>query len=83
MLWYNLYKNIPKEEGFELNPYYKCTDDKIVNSKQCTIQLYVDDNKVTHAIEYFIVVVINIRKKKIGELFVSPGKKHTFLVMYI
>ena len=43
----------------------------------------MDDNKVTHVSEYGITGVIDITKKKIGDLVVSRGKKHSFLGMEI
>ena len=51
--------------------------------KQCTIQWYVEDNKVIHVSEDIITGVKDITKKKIGELVVSRGKKHTFVGMEI
>ena len=51
----------------------------MINCKQCAIQRYVEDNKVTHAIEDGITGVIDITKKHFGELVVSFRKKHTSL----
>lgn len=34
--------------GFEMNPYDKCTFNKMVNGEQLTIQFYVDDLKASH-----------------------------------
>ena len=69
------------KRDFLLDTYYKCTANKTINDKQCTIQWYVDDNKVTHVSEYVITGVINIMKKQYGEFVVSHGKKHAFLRM--
>ena len=66
-----------------MNTYDKCTTNKIINGKQCTIQCYVDENKVTRVSEYVITGVIYITKKHFVELVVSRGKKHTFLGMEI
>ena len=49
--WYNLYKDTPEKGGFVLNTYGNFTANKIINGNQCTIQYYVDDNKVTHVSE--------------------------------
>ena len=51
----------------------------MINDKQCTIQWYVDNNKVTHVNEDFIIGVIYITKRNFGELVVSHRKKYTFL----
>ena len=34
--------------GFEVNPYDKWVMKKTINGSQCTILLYVDDNKISH-----------------------------------
>ena len=47
-LWYQLYSTTLQDMGFVLNPYDKCLVNKIINSKQCTIEFYVDNNKVSH-----------------------------------
>ena len=57
--WYNLYNDTLENEGFVLNYYDKCTANKMINDKPCTIQLYVDENKVTHVSEGVIAGVIN------------------------
>ena len=49
-----------EKESFVLNTYEKCTANKITNGKYCTIQWYVDDNKVTHVSEDVIIAVIDI-----------------------
>ena len=66
-----------------MNSYGTFADNRMINGKQCTIQWYVDYNRVTHASEYVITGVIYITKKHFGQLVVSCGKKHTFLVMNI
>ena len=43
----------------------------------------MDDNKVTHVNEDFIIGVIYITKRNFGELVVSHRKKYTFLGMEI
>ena len=55
-----LYKDTLKNEGFVFNSYKKCMANKIINGKHCTIQWYVDDNKVTHVSEGLITGVIDI-----------------------
>ena len=55
----------------------------MINGKQCTIQWYEENNKVTHISKDVITRVIDITKKHFGELVLSRGKKHTFLGMEI
>ena len=83
LLWYNLYKDNLEKGGFILNPYDNCNVNKIINGKQCTVQWYVYYNKVTHVSEDVITGVIDITKKHFREVFVSRGKKHSFLGMEI
>ena len=66
-----------------MNPYENCTANKMINGKQCTIQWYEENNKVTHISKDVITRVIDIKKKHFGELVLSRGKKHTFLGMEI
>ena len=47
-LWYNLYMKIMKGAGFKLNSYDLFVGNKIINSKQCMIVFYINDNKINH-----------------------------------
>ena len=58
-------------------------DNKIINGKQCPIQWYVDDNKVTHGSEDVITGVVDIFKKIFVELVMYSRNKDTFLGMDI
>ena len=55
----------------------------MINYKQCTIQWYVDGNKVTHGSKDGTTGVIDIKNKHFRALVVSCVNKHTFLVMEI
>ena len=48
LLWYNLYTQTLKAEGYILNEYDRCVANKNINGKQCTVVWYVDDNKASH-----------------------------------
>ena len=48
LLWYELFSETLQGMGFVINPYDRCTSNKIINGKQCTIVWYVDDVKVSH-----------------------------------
>ena len=66
-----------------MSTYDKCTTNKTINGKQCTIQWYANDNGFTHVNEGTVTGFIVITKKYFGELVVSCGKKHNFLGMEI
>ena len=83
LLWYNLYSSTLVEEGFKINPYDKCVANRMINSKQCTIAFYVDDNKVSHEDPKVVSRVIQTMKEHFGDLKVVRGTKHTFLGMNI
>ena len=55
-----------EKESFVLNTYEKCTANKITNGKYCTIQWYVDNNKVICVNEYVITVVVSTINKHFG-----------------
>ena len=59
LLWYELYVSVLKDTGFQINPYTMCVQNKDINRKQCTIDWYVDDNKVSHVEQDVIDDVIN------------------------
>ena len=79
MIWYNLYRGTLEKEGFLLNPYYYCTANKMINVKQCTIQWYVDENKVTNFSEDVITGVIDIMKKCLDIWSCIAERNITFL----
>jgi hypothetical protein len=69
--------------GFEINPCDKCVANKIIESTQCTVCWYVDDNKVSHVNDDVNTTVVNEIEKKFGKLARTTGTKHTFLGMDI
>jgi len=79
MLWYNLYSNTLKEMGFILNPYDRCTANKLINGTQCTIIFYVDDNKIPHKDPEVVTEVLGQITGHFGELVISRGANHDFL----
>lgn len=46
LLWYELYTEVLKKTGFEINLYDFCVANVITDRSQCTIAWHVDDNKV-------------------------------------
>ena len=47
---------------FVLNPYEKCTANKMINGTQFTTQWYMDNDKGTYISEYVITGFIDITK---------------------
>jgi len=68
MLWYDLYSNTLMEMVFILNPYDRCTANKLINGTQCTIIFYVDDNKISHKDPEVVTEVLNQIRGHFGEL---------------
>jgi hypothetical protein len=83
LLWYDLYSTTLKDMGFEINPYDRCTANKDIDGKQCTMCWYVDDNKISHVDDKVNDMIVDKVEKKFGKLAGSKGKKHTFLGMDI
>ena len=48
LLWYNIYVNTLKYLGFNINPYDRYVDNKMINGKQFTIVWYFDDKNLLH-----------------------------------
>ena len=46
--WYDRFSSTLTDMGFKINPYDKCTANKVINGSQCTVCWYVGDNKVSH-----------------------------------
>ena len=83
LLWYDIYSKTLKPQVFLINPYDRCIANSTIQDKQCTIAWYVDDNKVSQVDEEVNTKVVEIISEHFGNLAVSRGKKHKFLVMYI
>ena len=69
------------KDGFKINPYDRCVANRVINSKQCTIVFYVDDNKISHVDASVNSDVLNILKGRFGDLTITRGKQHKFLGM--
>ena len=81
LLWYNLYSSTLVNLGFVLNPYDLCVANKTINGSQCTIDFYVDDNKISHKDPKVVQHVISEIEKHFGKLTVSSGNNFDFLGM--
>ena len=81
LLWYNLFTDMLKEMGFELNPYDNCVANKIINGKQYTIIWWVDDNYISHISNRVLDMVIGKIEEWFGKMAVTHGDAHVFLGM--
>ena len=48
LCWYELYTVSLKEVGFKRHIYNKCLTNNMKNVSQCTVGLFVDDNRIFH-----------------------------------
>ena len=55
--------------GFQTNKYDECTFNKKINGYQCTIQIHVDDLKLSHVHQEELNKIIN----QLNGLFESDG----------
>ena len=72
--------------GFIVNPYDDCVANKVINGQQCTIAWYVDDLKISHAVELVVDQIFEKLESQFGQeapLTVTRGKVHTYLGMNI
>ncbi|KAG7357149.1 reverse transcriptase RNA-dependent DNA polymerase [Nitzschia inconspicua] len=83
LLWYNHLASTLMDMGFELNLYYPCAANKMVNGKQCTVAWYVDDNNISHMDPQVVTNVITALEEHIGEMTVTSGCCHKCLGMDI
>ena len=63
--------------------YDRCILNSTIEGKLCTISWYVDNNKVSHVDEHINTRVIEAIAEHFGELTVSRGVNHKFLIMEI
>ena len=83
ILWYYIYSKTLISQGLLISIYDRRIANITIKYKQCTISWYVDNNKVSHVDEEVNTKVIETISEHFGNLVVSRGKKHKFLVMDI
>ena len=66
-----------------VNTYHRCIANSTISGKQCTIALYVDDNKVLHVDNNVNTRIIEVIAEHSGELTILRGGKHKFQVIDI
>ena len=64
LIFWRLLSDTLMEWGFVLNIYHKCVANKLINGKQCTIILHVDDLKISH-----------VDKKVVNDIIMRLGNK--------
>ena len=88
MLFYNKIKKDLEGQGFKFNPYDPCVANKMVNGKQQTVTIHVDDLKVSHVDpkvndQFIKWVEKEYGDPEIGEVKAIRGKKHDYLGMIL
>ena len=88
LLFYTSFKKRMEAVGFEINPYDRCTANKIVNGKQMTIVWHVDDVKASHkeieVLEDYVEYLRGIYDdEEIGTIKVEYGPRHDFVGMIL
>jgi hypothetical protein len=86
LFWENLSSFLIDDLGFTINKYDRCTVNKIINGKQCTIIWHVDDLKLLHIDPKVLEYIISRLDEKYAQeapLTVTRGKVHEYLGMTI
>ncbi|GFH50261.1 hypothetical protein CTEN210_06737 [Chaetoceros tenuissimus] len=83
LLWYELFSGTLVDMGFKLNPFDMCIANANINGSQCTVCIYVDDNKISHKELAVVKDIISKLESKFGKMEVTHGDEHTFLGMKI
>jgi hypothetical protein len=85
LFWENLVSSfLIKELGFKANKYDRCTVNKTIDGRQCTIVWHVDDLKVSHVdpkVRDYVISELNKKYGKEAPVSVTRGKMHGYLGM--
>jgi hypothetical protein len=89
LLFYKKLRASLEDFGFEFNPYDPCVGNKIIDGKQMTICIHVDDCKISHVNSRAVDQMIEwlrenyevIWEDGTGKMKVSRGKVHKYLGM--
>ena len=68
------HKNIFKSYGFAVNTYDICTENSIIDGKQCTISLCADNNKSSLVNEEVDIKIIETKTEHFCEITVTTEK---------
>ena len=67
--------------GFQINPYNPCVANKMINCKQMTVLLHVDDLKVSHVNSFEVTKFAGYLSSIYRRISVHRGKIHDYLVI--
>ncbi|CAJ1937353.1 unnamed protein product [Cylindrotheca closterium] len=84
LLFYNQFQNDLEAKGFVFNPHDPCVANKVVNEKQQTIRLHVDDLMSSHMdpkVNDEFAEWLNMRYGSIQACKIVRGKIHRYLGM--
>jgi hypothetical protein len=80
-LWHDHLSGSLIEMGFVRNPLDKCVFNKVIDGKQCTICLHVDDLLVTCELEEILESVFSQLRERYKDVKISRGPKVSYLGM--
>ena len=80
LLFYKMLVSKLEDMGFELNPYYPCVANRIINNSQQTVTWHVDELKISHKDAAVNTQTIKALTNIYGPgITVSRGKVHDYL----
>ena len=81
--FYKKLRGVLMDIGFQTNKFNECTFNKMINGHQCTIQVHVDDLKLSHVEQRELNKIIDQLNEGFGsdgnKLTASYGKIHEYL----
>ena len=80
-LWHDHLSGALIEMGFARNPLDKCVFNKVIDGKQCTICLHVDDLLVTCELEEILESVFGQLRERYKDVKINRGPKVSYLGM--
>ena len=80
-LWYDLISSQLRDHGFVPNDYDPCVFNKVINGRQVTIALYVDDLMITCASQWILDGVIQQLESMFDGSTVHRGATHSYIGM--
>ena len=75
LLYNKKFGKTPKRNGFQLDPYYPCVENRLVNNKQQTICFHVEDFKISHQDSKANEEFINTFRDEYESLFEDLSEK--------
>ena len=84
LLWYKKFKSNLEEQGFKFNVYDPCMANKMIDGKQQTIRLHLDDLMSSHKdlkVNDNFLKWLNKKYGEHGKVQTTRGKKHDYLGM--